>query len=84
MTDEENPQGSEEPGFETLLAELEQVVRRLEQGEQSLEDSLGDFERGVALAGKADAILDQAETRVEQLLQDRDGVEREEPFEVPF
>ncbi|MEC9070928.1 MAG: exodeoxyribonuclease VII small subunit [Myxococcota bacterium] len=81
MTDEQTEQGE---GFEAILSELEQVVRRLEQGEQSLERSLEDFERGVALAGKADGILDKAETRVEQLLQDRDGVEREESFEVPF
>ena len=73
-----------EPRFEELLAVLEEVVQRLELGEQPLEEALSDFERGVEIARKADGILDTAEARVEQLLADRDGEEREEPFDAPF
>ena len=84
MKDDESVEVADEAGFEELLVELEQVVKRLELGEQSLEESLADFERGVSLAHRADGILDKAENRVEQLLEDQDGVEREESFEVPF
>ena len=38
------------PDFEAALAELEQIVARLEQGELSLEQSLRQFERGVELS----------------------------------
>ena len=74
----------EEPRFEELLATLEAVVQRLELGEQPLEEALDDFEKGVEIARRADAILEGAEARVEQLLSDRDGQEREVPFDAPF
>jgi exodeoxyribonuclease VII small subunit len=35
--------------FEASMKELESLVERMEQGEQSLEDSLKDFERGITL-----------------------------------
>jgi exodeoxyribonuclease VII small subunit len=38
-------QKSATPDFEAALAELEQIVERLEQGELSLEESLRQFER---------------------------------------
>ena len=63
---------------------LEEVVQRLELGEPPLEEALADFERGVEIARKADGILETAEARVEQLLANRDGEEREEPFDAPF
>ena len=75
---------SADPRFEELLAVLEEVVQRLELGEQPLEEALADFERGVEIARKADGILETAEARVEQLLANRDGEEREEPFDAPF
>ena len=72
----------EPPRFETLLSELETVVARLERGDQSLEDALGDFERGTTLADRAGKILDAAQARVDQLLEARDGTTREEPFDA--
>lgn len=60
--------------YERLVAELDGVVRRLEAGELSLEDSLAAFERGVLLAQAAEGRLDAAEQRVEVLLHgDRTG-----------
>jgi len=38
--------------FEASMIELESLVERMEQGEQSLEDSLKDFERGIAMSQK--------------------------------
>ncbi len=54
--------------FESSLAELEKLVERLERGDQTLEESLKDFERGVALAKTCQTTLKKAEQRVETLI----------------
>lgn len=56
--------------FEEAFAELEEVVRRLEAGGLSLEDSLALYERGRLLAAYCSQKLDEAELRVQQLLPD--------------
>lgn len=58
--------------FESSLAELEKLVERLERGDQTLEESLKDFERGVALAKTCQNSLKKAEQRVETLIK-KDG-----------
>jgi len=62
-----------EPRFEAALAELETVVRRLEQGELPLEDSLAAFERGMGLVKQLSKRLEDIERRVEVLLRQDDG-----------
>lgn len=59
--------------FETSLGELERVVRKLEDGEMSLEESLKLFEDGVKLSRECQERLNQAERRIEVLLKDSDG-----------
>ncbi|RME32873.1 MAG: exodeoxyribonuclease VII small subunit [Thermoflexia bacterium] len=56
--------------FEEAFAELEEVVRRLEAGGLSLEESLALYERGRLLAAYCSQKLDEAELRVQQLLPD--------------
>jgi exodeoxyribonuclease VII small subunit len=58
--------------FESSLAALEKIVRELERGELPLEKSLELFERGVRLSRECQERLQQAERRIEVLLQ-RDG-----------
>jgi len=53
--------------FEAAIAELETVVRRLEEGELSLEQSLALYERGVTLSKFCHARLEDAERRIELL-----------------
>lgn len=53
--------------FEAALAELEQIVKRLEDGDLPLEDSLQLYERGVHLSRFCHARLEEAERRVEIL-----------------
>ena len=65
--------------FEQSLDELEQLVRKMEHGEMSLEDSLAAYERGVGLYRRCQAALEQAELRV-RLLSDPDHPESAEPF----
>lgn len=66
--------------FENSLSELEQLVERLESGEQSLETALKDFERGIVLTRQCQQSLQAAELRVQQLLQ-RNGKDSLEDFE---
>jgi exodeoxyribonuclease VII small subunit len=54
--------------FDLILARLREAVERLESGELSLEQSLALYEEGVAMARRGQALLDQAEKRVELLV----------------
>lgn len=65
--------------FETSLEELEKIVSRMESGDQSLEESLKDFERGVTLTKACQNMLKNAEQKVEKLVQDH-GELKTEPF----
>jgi exodeoxyribonuclease VII small subunit len=58
---------TEAPSFEESLAELEALVERMETGDLTLEDSLGAFERGIALTRTCQQALRAAEQRVEIL-----------------
>ena len=53
--------------FEAAIAELETVVKKLEAGDLSLEQSLALYERGVQLSRFCHARLDEAEHRIEIL-----------------
>jgi exodeoxyribonuclease VII small subunit len=65
------PKKTEVPAsFETALVELEQIVTRLESGDLALEEALNEFERGVQLARRGQVKLQQAEQRVQILLND--------------
>ncbi|MGI9311250.1 MAG: exodeoxyribonuclease VII small subunit [bacterium] len=61
------------PDFEKSLAELERIVQRMEQGEQSLEQTLRDFERGMTLSDECQKSLDAAQQRVEKLVKKHGG-----------
>jgi exodeoxyribonuclease VII small subunit len=67
--------------FETSLKKLEEIVKRLEGGSLSLEDSLKAFEEGVKHASFCSGRLDDAERRVEIVLKQKDGSLKREPFE---
>ncbi|NMM39955.1 exodeoxyribonuclease VII small subunit [Pseudoalteromonas arctica] len=54
--------------FEQALDELSLIVTEMEQGELSLEQSLKQFERGIALAGASSSKLQQAEQKVAILM----------------
>lgn len=73
---------SSAPSFEKSLVQLEGLVKKLESGELSLEDSIKAFEEGVSLAKNCGTKLDQAEKKVEILLSSKDGATHKEPFNV--
>ncbi len=66
--------------FEASLAELEALVKQMEQGDLTLEDSLAAFERGILLTRGCQAALAQAEQKVNVLMQDAQGRVVEQPF----
>lgn len=59
--------------FEAAMAELEEVVRKLESGQVALEESIALYERGAALKAHCDAKLRAAEEKVE-MIRSREGV----------
>jgi exodeoxyribonuclease VII small subunit len=74
------PRAAEAPDFEKSLAELEQIVERMEQGELSLDESLQQFERGIALTRSCQTALQQAEQKVAILLRKAGGEAEAVPF----
>ena len=53
--------------FEDAMAELEGIVRQLEEGKARLEDSIALYERGVALRKHCEGKLRDARMRVEKI-----------------
>lgn len=62
-----------EKTFESNLGELEAIVRKLEEGDLELEESLKLFEKGVKLARECRERLTRAERRIEVLIKDNEG-----------
>ncbi len=62
-----------EKTFEASLAELEEIVGKLEDGDMPLEESLALFEQGIRLSRDCRDRLTKAERRIEILMQDSDG-----------
>ena len=58
----------EPPAFENALEELETIVGRMEDGEPSLEELLKLFERGMDLTRRCQKALDDAEQRIQTLV----------------
>lgn len=58
--------------FESSMAELEKLIESMESGDLSLEQSLKDFERGIELTRACQKALDDAQQRVEILLEKSD------------
>lgn len=67
--------------FEDALGRLEDIVRKMEAGDMSLEESLKAFEEGIKLARICSRKLDEAERRVEMLLKEGDELVTK-PFKV--
>ena len=70
----------EKKTFEQSVEELEEIVRRLETGDVSLDESLAFFERGVKLAKTCQKMLDEAEMKVSVLTANSDGGISESEF----
>ncbi|HXA38923.1 MAG TPA: exodeoxyribonuclease VII small subunit [Phenylobacterium sp.] len=67
--------------FEQALAELEQIVARLESGQAPLEASISMYERGAALKAHCETRLEAARLRVEKIVVGAGGAPGVEPAE---
>ncbi len=67
--------------FEEAFHELEETVRKLEEGDLTLEESIALFERGMRLAEYCGEKLDKAELKVKQLISSLKGEVEIAPFE---
>ena len=76
-----SPKPIEEMPFETALAEMEELIRQLEEGQLALDESLALFERGQLLAARCQQLLTTAELKVQQLLPAPDGGYSLAPFD---
>jgi len=64
---------SSEVSFEKSIEELEEIVKKLEKGELTLEESIDCFKRGVELTKLCSNRLDEAERNITMLIEGEDG-----------
>lgn len=67
--------------FETAMEELESIIRNLESGKTSLEDSISAYERGVALKQHCETKLKDARMKIDKLVIAPDGSMKTAPLD---
>ena len=72
-TDTAPPPDIQAMSFEQAMAELDQIVRRLESGDAGLEESIGLYERGSRLKAHCEAKLTAAREKGERIVVGADG-----------
>ncbi|HVC57766.1 MAG TPA: exodeoxyribonuclease VII small subunit [Stellaceae bacterium] len=68
--------------FEDALAELEQIVRRLEAGQVKLDEAIQCYERGAQLKRHCEHKLNEAQQRVDRIVIGPDGTAAAEPAKL--
>ena len=68
--------------FEDALAELERIVRQLEEGRGRLDDSIASYERGTALKRHCEAKLREAQAKIDRITVAADGALGSEPARI--
>lgn len=71
----------EKMGFEAALAELETIVRDLETGKTTLEESISAYERGMALKAHCESKLQDAKMKIEKIVVGANGSITTQPFD---
>ena len=66
--------------FEEAMQRLQEIVGKLESGEESLEDSMKLFQEGAKLSAQCYQMLDKAEQQVVRLIKGPDGAPIENEF----
>jgi exodeoxyribonuclease VII small subunit len=76
------PEDIAKMSFEDALAELKQIVERLEQGEGRLDEAIQAYERGAHLKAHCERKLKEAEAKIEKIRVGGDGSVSAEPLDV--
>ena len=71
---------SEKKTFEESLAELEKIASKLEGGDLGLDEAIKEFEKGIKISKECSEKLDQAEKKINILVQGENGELEEENF----
>jgi exodeoxyribonuclease VII small subunit len=71
MADKGQEKDIGEMGFEEAIAGLTDIVGRIEQGQIPLQDSLQQYEKGMALIKHCRTILQKAEKRIEKIAEEK-------------
>jgi exodeoxyribonuclease VII small subunit len=82
MTDSVDPDDIAAMSFEDALAELEQIVRRLEAGQVKLDEAIRCYERGARLKRHCEEKLDEAQQRVDRIVVGPDGAIAARPADL--
>jgi len=75
-----SPEDIESMSFEQAIAALETIVKRLESGQISLEESIDDYTRGTALRSHCAKKISDARLQVEKIIRQSDGTIATENF----
>jgi len=73
MTDKNQKENIDELSFEEAIAGLTDIVDKIEQGQIPLQESLDQYEKGMALIKRCRTILQQAEQRIEKITKEQEG-----------
>ena len=78
MTDKNRQDHITQLSFERAIEALTEIVDKVEQGQMPLQDSLDQYERGMALIKHCRSILQNAEQRIERITRQEDGEKKED------
>jgi exodeoxyribonuclease VII small subunit len=82
MADPKLPPDIAAMSFEDALAELEQIVKRLEDGKGKLNEAITSYERGAQLKQHCESKLGEAQGRVDKIVRQADGSLTAEPAKL--
>ena len=68
--------------FEEALRELENIVRKLEEGKGNLDDAIDSYSRGAELKKHCENKLKDAQVRIDKIVAGSDGAMALEPLKV--
>ncbi len=68
-----------EDNFENKMKQLEEIVKKLENGELNLDDSVIEFEKGIKLSKECNKVLEETEKKISILI-NKNGEIKEEDF----
>ena len=81
MAKNEKKSDTDKMSFEEAIKELTGIVGKIEQGEIPLQNSLEQYERGMALIKHCRAILQKAEKRIEKITKEENSQDRSQKSE---
>jgi len=82
MADSPLPDDISTLSFEEAIAELEAIVKKLEEGKGKLDEAIDSYERGTLLRRHCEAKLAEAQARIDKIVPASDGSAKTVPFEA--